>query len=76
TWRFESFPAIAQIAPATKLVAGHFNQDEHLDLLLLQNEHSPLEIVGRFGGGLSQLLRGDGEGGFTPIPPGSSGIVI
>lgn len=76
TWRFEAFPKIAQIAAAMQMVSGHFDQDHNLDLLLLQNDHSPLEIVGRFGGGLGQLLCGDGKGGFTAIPPRASGIEI
>ncbi len=76
TWRFEAFPAIAQIAPAMKIIAGHFYEDQHMDLLLLQNDHSPLEVVGRFGGGLSQLLKGNGAGRFDPIPLKQSGVRI
>ncbi len=76
TWKFEELPAIAQIAPATQIVVGNFDRDGHLDLMLFQNDHSPLEVVGRFGGGVSQLLRGNGKGGFTPIPPSFSGIEI
>ena len=32
--------------------------------------------MGRFDGGLSQLLRGDGRGHFTPVPPAESGLVV
>ncbi|GAB5559207.1 MAG: VCBS repeat-containing protein [Synoicihabitans sp.] len=76
TFRWQAFPLEAQIAPAVAMVTGHFDGDQNLDLLLLQNDHSPLEIVGRFGGGLSQLLRGDGKGGFVPVPPGSNGVEV
>ncbi|MDA8527670.1 VCBS repeat-containing protein [Opitutaceae bacterium] len=76
TWRFAAFPAIAQIAPATRMIALHFDEDDHLDLLLLQNDHSPLEVIGRFGGGLGQVLRGDGAGDFDPVLPRDSGVRI
>lgn len=76
TWKFDSLPAIAQIAPAMKIFPVHFDQDEHIDLLLLQNDHSPLEIVGRLGGGVSQVLKGDGQGAFVAIPPSRSGVQI
>ena len=32
--------------------------------------------MGRLDGGLSQLLRGDGHGHFTPVPPAESGLVV
>jgi hypothetical protein len=32
--------------------------------------------VGRFDGGLSQMLRGDGRGHFTAVPPAESGLVV
>ena len=36
----------------------------------------PIPAVGRFDGGLSQLLRGDGHGHFTAVPPRESGLVV
>ena len=42
----------------------------------MQNSYSPIPSVGRFDGGLSQLLRGDGRGGFTPVPPAESNLVV
>ena len=33
-------------------------------------------VVGRFDGGLSQLLRGDGQGHFMPVPPAESGLLV
>ena len=32
-------------------------------------------MTGRFDGGVSLLLRGDGHGHFTPVPPAVSGLV-
>ena len=42
----------------------------------MQNSYAPIPSVGRFDGGLSQLLRGDGQGHFAPVPPAASGLVV
>ena len=76
TWQFDPLPTIAQIAPLMQIIPLRYDQDEFLDLMLLQNDHSPLEVVGRFGGGLGQILRGDGTGNFAPVLPRESGVMI
>jgi len=42
----------------------------------VQNSYASIISVGRFDGGLGQLLRGDGRGHFTPVPPSESGLVV
>ena len=42
----------------------------------MQNSFAPIAAVGRFDGGLSQLLRGDGHGHFTAVPPAESGLLV
>ncbi len=76
TWRFTPLPRIAQISPLQGLVAGDFDGDGHADIYAVQNSFAPIPAVGRYDGGLSQLLRGDGRGGFTPVPPVESGLVV
>ncbi len=76
TYRFEPLPRIAQIAPIQGLVAGDFDGDGHPDIYAVQNSYSPIPSVGRFDGGLSQLLLGDGRGHFSPIPPAQSGLIV
>jgi len=76
TFRFEPLPRIAQISPIQGLVAGDFDGDGRADIYAVHNSYSPVPSVGRFDGGLSQLLRGDGRGGFTPVPAGASGLVV
>jgi hypothetical protein len=76
THRFEPLPRIAQISPIQGLVAGDFDGDGHADAYAVQNSYSPIPSVGRFDGGLSQLLRGDGRGHFTPVPPAASGLMV
>jgi len=76
TFRFEPLPRIAQIAPLQGIVAGDFDGDGHADIYAVQNSYAPIPLVGRFDGGLSLLLRGDGRGQFTAVPPGESGLVV
>jgi hypothetical protein len=56
-------------------VAGDFNRDGKVDLYAGQNSFAPLSRIGRFAGGLSQLLLGDGHGGFVAVPPATTGLV-
>lgn len=76
TYRFEPLPRIAQIAPLQGMVAGDFFGDGHAGIYAVQNSFAPIPAIGRFDGGLSQLLRGDGRGRFTAVPPAESGLVV
>jgi hypothetical protein len=76
TYRFEPLPRIAQIAPLQGIVAGDFFGDGNACIYAVQNSFAPITAVGRFDGGLSQMLRGDGRGHFTPVPPAESGLVV
>ncbi len=76
TYRFELLPRLAQIAPLQGLVAGDFDGDGKADIYAVQNSYAPIPAVGRFDGGLSQLLRGDGHGHFTPVPPAESNLLV
>ena len=74
--RFFPLPRIAQIAPFQGIVAGDFNGDGRADIYGVQNSFAPAAVAGRFDGGLSQLLLGDGRGGFDAVPPSESGLVV
>ena len=76
TYRFEPLPRIAQISPLQGIVAGDFEGDGHADIYAVQNSYAPVPSVGRFDGGLSQLLRGDGRGHFDAVAPAESGLVV
>jgi hypothetical protein len=76
TYRFEALPRIAQVAPIQGLVAGDFSGRGMADIYAVQNSFAPVPSVGRFDGGLSQLLRGDGKGSFAPVPLVESGLVV
>ena len=76
TWRFAPLPRLAQLAPLNALVALDFDGDGHVDLATVQNSHAPIPQTGRFDGGVGQLLRGDGRGGFQIVPPARSSFVV
>ncbi len=76
TYRFEPLPRLAQIAPVYGLAAGDFDGDGKADIYMVQNSYAPIPEVGRFDGGLSLFLRGDGHGHFTPVPARESGLIV
>ena len=76
TYRFSPLPRLAQIAPVHGVVAGDFDGDGRTDIMLVGNSYAPIPETGRFDGGLGWLLRGDGAGGFTPVPAAESGIIV
>ncbi len=76
TYRFEPLPRIAQISPLQGMVAGDFDGSGHTGVYAVQNSFAPIPAVGRFDGGLSQLLAGDGTGHFTAVTPLESGLVV
>jgi enediyne biosynthesis protein E4 len=75
TYRFEPLPVMAQIAPLQGMVAGDFDGDGHADIYAVQNSYA-FTVAGRASGGLSQLLRGDGQGRFTAVSPLESGLIV
>jgi hypothetical protein len=76
TYKFEPLPRIAQISCIQGLAAGDFSGDNHADIFAVQNSYAPIRADGRNDGGLGQLLRGDGRGHFTPVPPSECGLVV
>ncbi len=76
TYHFVLLPRLAQVAPLQGIVAGDFDGDGYPDIYALQNSYAPSPGSGRFDGGLSQLLRGDGRGNFTPVLLPESGLVV
>ncbi len=76
TFRFSPLPRLAQIAPINAIVARDLDGDGKLDLLCVGNNFGPEASTGRFDGGLGVLLKGDGHGGFTPLSPAQSGLLV
>jgi hypothetical protein len=76
TFLFQPLPRVAQISPPQGMVAGDFTGGGHADVYAVQNSYAPIPSIGRFDGGISQLLRGDGRGGLEPVAPAESGLVV
>lgn len=75
-YRFEPLPRGAQIAPIYGMAAGDFDGDGKADLYAVQNSYAPIPETGRFDGGLSSFLRGDGHGHFAVLPTLESGLIV
>jgi hypothetical protein len=68
-------PRPAQLAPINGFVYADLDGDGKADLYCVGNFFGPEPTTGRFDGGVSLLLRGDGRGNFTPVLPAESGLV-
>jgi enediyne biosynthesis protein E4 len=69
-------PREAQWSPAMGLAVGDLDGDGHEDLFLSQNFFGLRPADARMDAGRGLLLRGDGKGGFNPMPGQASGVKI
>jgi hypothetical protein len=75
-FEFRPLPALAQVSPGFGVAFCYADGDSNVDLYLVQNFFSPQRETGQMDGGLSVLLLGDGAGGFKPVWPSRSGLVV
>jgi hypothetical protein len=76
TFVFAPLPRLAQIAPINAIVACDIDGDGKLDLYCAGNDFGAEPTTGRFDGGVSVLLKGDGRGNFSPMLPRDSGFLV
>jgi hypothetical protein len=76
TFKFQALPRSAQVAPINTIVARDLDGDGKLDLYCAGNNFGPEPSTGRFDGGVSVLLKGDGAGGFAALVPAQSGLLV
>jgi len=76
TFVFQELPRLAQASPINGIAAADFDGDGVLDLYCVGNNFGPEPSTGRFDGGLTILLKGDGHGHFQPVPFARSGLVV
>ena len=69
-------PSEAQIAPVYGVLAGDFNHDGNVDLLLAGNFSGVQPEIGSMMASYGLMLRGNGRGGFTPLYGDQSGFVV
>ncbi|MCA9216089.1 MAG: VCBS repeat-containing protein [Planctomycetales bacterium] len=71
-----ALPRIAQISPGFGIAVQDVDGDSNADIYFVQNSFSPQPETGHMDGGMSLLLQGDGQGNFTPVEPGKSGLIV
>jgi hypothetical protein len=69
-------PAEAQWAPVFGVSVADFDGDGCEDLFLCQNDYAVRAEDPRLDSGRGLILRGDGRGGFKPIPSALAGVLI
>ena len=67
-------PTMAQLGPARGLLAGHFDGDEHLDVLLVGSNRGTSATEAWYDAQTGLLLAGTGQGSFTAVASGESGF--
>jgi len=76
TFKSIALPNFAQIAPIKTMIARDLDGDGHLDLLVAGNLYDAEPNTPRADAGNGLWLRGDGRGGFIPVPPRESGFLV
>ncbi|MCF0073255.1 VCBS repeat-containing protein [Dyadobacter sp. CY261] len=69
-------PLQAQFAPLFGMMAGDFDQDGSLDVMLSGNDYGSEVSVGRYDAMYGLVLKGDGKGGFRPLSIAESGYMV
>lgn len=69
-------PLKAQFSVILSIQVGDFDDDGNLDAVIAGNYFSPDYTTGRYDASYGLLLKGNGRGGFTPVPAIESGISI
>jgi len=75
-FNFHPFSAMAQIAPVNAIVCTDVNGDGIPDIILAGNEYQASVATGRYDASYGLLLTGNRKGGFDPVSPVSSGLII
>ncbi len=76
TFSLRPLPFEAQLAPVYALLSGDYDGDGYKDLLLAGNFYAAKPEIGRMDAGYGLFLRGDGTGGFAPVPIADSGFRV
>ena len=76
TFTHQALPPAAQIAPVFGITFVDVDGDGDSDPVLAQNSYSPQRETGNMDGGVSLLLRNEGQRTFSVIWPQQSGIAV
>ncbi|HEY1847664.1 MAG TPA: VCBS repeat-containing protein, partial [Opitutaceae bacterium] len=75
TFEFRPLPALAQVSPISGIIARDLDGDGIPDVYCVGNNFGPEPSTGRFDGGVSVLLKGDGHGGLSAVPVWKTGLL-
>ena len=75
-FEFRALPVLAQSAPCFGVAVDDFDGDGAPDLCLAQNFSDARLDTGAMAGGIGLVLKGDAKGGFRPVWPGESGLLV
>lgn len=76
TFSVRALPVLAQTAPVFGMKAGNFDDDSHLDLLMVGNWYATDSRSSRADAFVGALLKGDGTGRFTYESYSKSGFLV
>lgn len=71
----KALPVEAQFAPVFGITVNDYDSDGNLDALLIGNSQAPEVISGAYDAFTGLYLKGNGKGGFQPVPLQQSGFV-
>jgi hypothetical protein len=75
TFSLTNLPPLAQISPIKSIVPTDVDGDGNLDLIVAGNIYDAEPNTPRADAGNGLWLKGDGKGGFSPVPPSESGFL-
>jgi enediyne biosynthesis protein E4 len=75
TFTSSELPTMAQISPIRGILVHDVDGDGHLDLIVAGNTYRTEPNTPRADAGKGLWLKGDGHGGFSPVPPSESGFL-
>ena len=73
---WQALPRFAQASPGYGVVATDFDADGFVDIYIVQNLFTREPETGLWDGGISVMLRGNGDGTFEVVPPSVAGLVV
>lgn len=71
----QALPIDLQVAPIQDFLIADFNQDQHLDALVVGNDYSTEVTIGKYDAFTGVLLWGNGKNMFTLPPTSTSGFI-
>ncbi|MFM9838217.1 MAG: VCBS repeat-containing protein [Cyclobacteriaceae bacterium] len=72
----KALPVQVQFSPVYGMVAGDYNADGNLDVLMVGNSYSTEVSTGRYDASIGLYLQGDGKGNFTSVNVTKSGFMV